>query len=44
LVDADPESGEVFFSLAEYVKGTYSGYGTETGGRDLIITSADDCH
>jgi len=42
--DEDPAPGEIFFYLAEYVKGAPSGYGSEPGGRELVIGSGDACH
>jgi hypothetical protein len=44
LLDEDPAPGEGFFYLVEYVRGGASGYGTETGGRQLVVTSGDSCH
>ena len=40
----DPPPGEAFFYLTEYVKGSHSGYGTESSGRELIIASGDSCN
>jgi len=44
LLDENPAPGEAFFYLTEYVKGMNSGYGTEAGGREMIIASGDSCH
>jgi hypothetical protein len=44
LIDEDPPPGGVFFFLTEYVGGSYSGYGSESGGREIVITSGDSCH
>ena len=40
----NPAPGEAFFYLTEYVKGSPSGYGTESSGRELIIASGDPCY
>jgi len=44
LLEEDPTPGQGFFYVTEYLKGTYSGYGTETARGETIIASGDSCH
>jgi len=44
MVQDQPDPGEAYFYLVEYFDGAFSGYGTQTGGGELIITSGDSCH
>lgn len=43
-MDEDPAIGEAFFYVVEYFDGGYSGYGTATGGGEVVIISGDSCH
>jgi len=43
LLGESPPPGEVFFYLAEYLKGSHSGYGTERSGREMVVVNGDPC-
>jgi len=43
LLEESPALGEAFIYLVD-LKGKYSGYGSEAGGREMIVASGESCH
>ncbi len=43
ILQEDPNLGDAFYYLVGYFDGSFSGYGTEPGEREVVIPAGDPC-